>query len=75
MFLGYWFIRKAMWANEAAVKFNVTSLKKFYDYMLERGEVDREAVEDMKAVLFGRSYAGRRSRTWTNPDPEGILAK
>ena len=51
MFLGYWFIRKAMWANEAAVKYNVTSLKKFYDYMLERGEVDREAVEDMKSRI------------------------
>lgn len=51
MFLGYWFIRKAMWANEAAVKYNVTSLKKFYDYMLERGEVDREAVEDMKTRI------------------------
>ncbi len=48
MFLGYWFIRKAMWANEASVKTNATSLKKFYDFMLERGEVDPEAVKDMK---------------------------
>ena len=48
MFLGYWFIRKAMWANAAAVKSNATSLKKFYNYMLQRGKVDREAVEDMK---------------------------
>ena len=48
MFLGYWFIRKAMWANEAAVKSNAISLKKFYGYLLERGNVDREAVENMK---------------------------
>ena len=48
MFLGYWFIRKAMWANEASVKTNATSLKRFYDFMLERGEVDPEAVKDMK---------------------------
>ena len=51
MFLGYWFIRKAMWANEAAVKSNATSLTKFYDYMLERGNVSLEAVEDMKVRI------------------------
>ena len=48
MFLGYWFIRKAMWANEASVKANATSLKKFYDFMVGRREVDPEAVKDMK---------------------------
>ena len=48
MFLGYWFIRKAMWANEASVKANAASLKKFYDFMVGRGEVDPEAVKDMK---------------------------
>ena len=48
MFLGYWFIRKAMWANEASVKANATSLKKFYDFMFERGEVDLETVKEMK---------------------------
>jgi site-specific recombinase XerD len=48
MFLGYWFIRKAMWASEASIKSNATSLKKFYDFMMERGDVDPEAVKDMK---------------------------
>lgn len=48
MFLGYWFIRKAMWANEASVKANATSLKKFYDFMFEREEVGLEAAKDMK---------------------------
>lgn len=48
MFLGYWFIRKAMWANVTSVKANATSLKKFYDFMLERGEVDPEALKVMK---------------------------
>lgn len=48
MFLGYWFIRKAMWANESSIRSNATSLKKFYDFMLERGEVDPEAVNEMK---------------------------
>ncbi len=48
IFLGYWFIRKAMWANEASIKANAASIKKFYDFMLERREVALEAVEDMK---------------------------
>jgi len=48
MFLGHWFIRKAMWANETTIKSNSTSLKKFYDFMMERGEVTSEAVKDMK---------------------------
>ena len=30
MFLGYWFIRKAMWASKSSIKGNATSLKKFY---------------------------------------------
>lgn len=48
MFLGYWFVRKAMWANAASVKANAASIKKFYDFLLERGEVDLEAVKGMK---------------------------
>lgn len=43
-FLGYWFIRKAMSANETSIRSNAASLKKFYDFMLER---ERVAVEDV----------------------------
>jgi hypothetical protein len=32
MFLGYWFIKKAMWASEASIKSNAASLKKFCYY-------------------------------------------
>lgn len=48
MYLGYWFIRKAMWASEGNIKSNATSLKKFYDFMVKRGEADPESVKDMK---------------------------
>ncbi len=47
-FLGYWFIRKAMWASESSVRSNARSIKKFYDFMMERGKVEAEAVKDMK---------------------------
>lgn len=48
MFLGYWFIRKAMWANETSIRSNATSLRKFYDFMLGRGAVEPGAVKEMK---------------------------
>lgn len=48
MFLGYWFIRKAMWASQSAVKSNAASLKKFYTFMLEKGEVGKDDLDDLK---------------------------
>ena len=51
MFLGYWFIRKAMWASEASIKSSAASLKKFYTFMLEKGEVDGEDVADLKETI------------------------
>lgn len=51
LFLGYWFIRKAMWASETTIKSNAASLKKFYDFLKEQGEVDIEAVKEMKKKI------------------------
>lgn len=48
LFLGAWFIRKAMWSSEASIKSISTSLKKFYEFMHERGSVSAEEVQDMK---------------------------
>ena len=44
-FLGYWFIRKAMWASPASIRSNAASLKKFYAFLQEMGIVDVVAVE------------------------------
>ena len=41
MFLGYWFIKKAMWASQSSIKSNATSLKKFYTFMLEKGLINK----------------------------------
>ncbi len=51
MFLGYWFIRKALWASESSIKSNSTSLKKFYTFMCERGAVSDEALQNLKARI------------------------
>lgn len=48
LFLGYWFIRKAMWVSESSIKQNAASLKKFYQFLSEKGEVDKESLQDMK---------------------------
>jgi hypothetical protein len=51
MFLGYWFIRKAAWAGPSAIRRNAASLKKFYTFMREQGEIDAEALDDVKATI------------------------
>lgn len=48
LFLGYWFIKKAMWANKAAIKQNAASLKKFYQFLNEDGKISKEALQGMK---------------------------
>lgn len=47
MFLGYWFIKKATWASETSIRGNAASLKKFYEFMHERGLVSEKALKDM----------------------------
>ncbi|NIR47794.1 recombinase [candidate division KSB1 bacterium] len=51
MFLGYWFIKKAMWASESSIKSNAASLKKFYTFMQEIGRIDEEDLEDLKTTI------------------------
>ncbi|MBW2075791.1 MAG: recombinase, partial [Deltaproteobacteria bacterium] len=51
MFLGYWFIKKAMWANKTTIKENAASLKKFYQYLYEDGKVSEEAFSALKETI------------------------
>ena len=51
MFLGYWFIKKAMWANRSTIKGNATSLKKFYTFMHEKRLIDKEDLSDLKEEI------------------------
>lgn len=48
MFLGYWFIRKALWASPAQIKSNAVSLKKFYTFLFEKYQINKEDLEDLK---------------------------
>jgi site-specific recombinase XerD len=51
MFLGYWFIRKAMWANQSSIKSNAASLKKFYQFMYEQGRIDKGQFDELKVQI------------------------
>ena len=50
-FLGYWFIRKAMWASVTSIKENITSLKHFYTCMHAIDEIDLEELNAMKEEI------------------------
>ena len=54
MFLGYWFINKAMWSSKTGIKDNAASLKKFYAFMQERGQVSEEAVASLQDTVKER---------------------
>jgi len=51
MFLGYWFIKKAMWANKTAIKENAASLKKFYQFMYEQCKISEEDFSALKESI------------------------
>jgi len=51
MFLGYWFIKKAMWASQASIKSNAGSLKKFYTFLLGKGFIDIEDLTELKETI------------------------
>jgi len=51
MFLGYWFIRKAMWANRSSIKGNAASLKKFYAFLLDKGLIHDYELEFLKETI------------------------
>lgn len=40
-FLGDWFIRKTMWSSTATIKSTAASIKKFYNCMLEKRNIDK----------------------------------
>ena len=71
MFLGYWFIRKAMWASATSIRSNAVSLKKFYQFMLELGCIDRETLADLRAkIKVGLPKWLETMRRYDNPSIE-----
>ena len=51
MFLGYWFIRKAMWASATSLKNNATSLKKFGKFLYEQHKMTKEDLDSILTTI------------------------
>ncbi|MFH1153226.1 MAG: recombinase [Pseudomonadota bacterium] len=51
MFLGYWFIKKAMWASPAYIKSNAGSLKKFYTFLVDIKQIEKQELDDLKTRI------------------------
>ena len=46
-----WFPRKAMWSSQSYVKSNITSLKKFYNFVSSRGVVAPKDLNKLKLII------------------------
>lgn len=51
VFLGYWFIRKTVWASEYSIKQNIASIKKFYKFMLEKNLITTKQFVELKKII------------------------
>jgi len=51
LFLGYWFIRKALWASQTSIRGNAASLKKFYTFMHEKGLIEDDDLANLKETI------------------------
>ncbi len=70
-FLGYWFIRKAMWSDESSIKSNITSIKKFYTFMQSLNLISKD---DLKFLNKGikenkENWIGTANR-YNDPDED-----
>jgi len=50
-FLGYWFIKKAMWSTKSSIKSNAISLTKFYSFLLEIGLISKNDLKELKEII------------------------
>ena len=46
-----WFIKKAMWSSKSSIKSNATSLKKFYTFLLEKGLIEPDDLQELKETI------------------------
>jgi len=74
-FLGFWFIRKAMWSSPDTIKENIASLKHFYSYMNKIGQVTDKEVSNMEEEIKEcKSHWIETVKQYDDPDidPEDI---
>lgn len=68
-FLGSWFIRKCMWADEAAIKAYITSFKKFYGWLHETGALPKEIYDEfLQSIKDSKDTWLATMRKYDDPD-------
>ena len=76
-YLGFWFIRK-VWASAYTTRSNAASLRKFYGFMVERGDLEPEEFarmkEQIKAGMPGYLARVRRYNDPSITDPAKVWA-
>ena len=40
-----------MWASKSSIKGNATSLKKFYTFLLEKGLIEKDDLQELKEII------------------------
>lgn len=70
-FLDSWFIRKCMWADEASSKANITSLTKFYAWLLEDGRISKKDHSEFLSIIKNEKDGWiARVNKYNDPDTE-----
>lgn len=66
-FLGDWFIRKTTWVSKTHILENITSFKKFYQFLLEKHETSEEDIEMLEIVIDdGKEFWLERLQDYDN---------
>ncbi len=50
-FLGYWFVKKAIWSSENSIKENIASIKKFYTFMQNLNLISKEDLKMLNDII------------------------
>ena len=50
-FLGDWFIRKTTWASCGNIKSYAAGIKKFYEFMLEKGVIEQDDYDELRETI------------------------
>jgi len=51
MFFDYWFIRKCLWSSPSSMRNMAASLKKFYAFMAEAGDMTPKDMKELKSAI------------------------
>ena len=74
-FLGCFFIRKCMWSTPGTIKSTAASIKKFYNSMLQRGNVDESGYRELTETIRDNMDCWIKDcESFNNPDAPNPFA-